>query len=118
MATVPRRWSDFSAVGAPAPAAPRFSPLCCGRSYIGHVGLCLEENNHDEFESSQSRSPWSRVGGCGRARRFRRFRPEPRAGAGRGGAALPMPDVKALVFDTFGTVVDWRNGVARETSVF
>jgi 2-haloacid dehalogenase len=29
-------------------------------------------------------------------------------------AALPMPDVKALVFDTFGTVVDWRNGVARE----
>jgi 2-haloacid dehalogenase len=31
------------------------------------------------------------------------------------GAALPMPDVKALVFDTFGTLVDWRNGVARET---
>ena len=29
-------------------------------------------------------------------------------------AALPMPDVKALVFDTFGTLVDWRNGVARE----
>src|SRR5260370_37420227 len=29
-------------------------------------------------------------------------------------AGLPMPDVKALVFDTFGTVVDWRNGVARE----
>jgi len=26
-----------------------------------------------------------------------------------------MPDVKALVFDTFGTVVDWRNGVARES---
>src|ERR1700730_8625504 len=25
-----------------------------------------------------------------------------------------MPDVKALVFDTFGTVVDWGNGVARE----
>jgi 2-haloacid dehalogenase len=32
----------------------------------------------------------------------------------QGTAALPMPDVKALVFDTFGTVVDWRNGVARE----
>jgi 2-haloacid dehalogenase len=30
------------------------------------------------------------------------------------GAAMPMPEVKALVFDTFGTVVDWRNGVARE----
>jgi 2-haloacid dehalogenase len=30
-------------------------------------------------------------------------------------SALPMPDVKALVFDTFGTVVDWRNGVARES---
>jgi len=29
-------------------------------------------------------------------------------------AGLPMPDVKALVFDTFGTLVDWRNGVARE----
>src|SRR5262249_14486295 len=33
----------------------------------------------------------------------------------QGTAAPPMPDVKALVFDTFGTVVDWRNGVARET---
>jgi len=32
----------------------------------------------------------------------------------QGAAGLPMPDVKALVFDTFGTVVDWRNGVARE----
>src|ERR1700686_3888977 len=29
-------------------------------------------------------------------------------------AGLAMPDVKALVFDTFGTLVDWRNGVARE----
>ena len=29
-------------------------------------------------------------------------------------AGLPMPNVKALVFDTFGTLVDWRNGVARE----
>jgi len=26
----------------------------------------------------------------------------------------PLPQVKALVFDTFGTVIDWRNGVARE----
>ena len=33
----------------------------------------------------------------------------------QGTPALPMPDVKALVFDTFGTVVDWRNGVARES---
>jgi 2-haloacid dehalogenase len=33
----------------------------------------------------------------------------------QGPAQLPMPDVKALVFDTFGTVVDWRNGVARES---
>jgi 2-haloacid dehalogenase len=33
----------------------------------------------------------------------------------QGAASLPMPDVKALVFDTFGTVVDWRNGVARES---
>jgi 2-haloacid dehalogenase len=32
----------------------------------------------------------------------------------QGPAALPMPGVRALVFDTFGTVVDWRNGVARE----
>src|SRR6266566_2638593 len=32
----------------------------------------------------------------------------------QGAAGVPMPDVKALVFDTFGTVVDWRNGVARE----
>ena len=32
----------------------------------------------------------------------------------QGAAGRPMPDVRALVFDTFGTVVDWRNGVARE----
>ena len=34
------------------------------------------------------------------------------AGAQTGGAATPA--VKALVFDTFGTVVDWRSSVARE----
>jgi hypothetical protein len=33
--------------------------------------------------------------------------------AGFRAAGLPKPDVKALVFDTFGTLVDWRNGVAR-----
>jgi 2-haloacid dehalogenase len=38
----------------------------------------------------------------------------PRPVRAQGAAGLPMPDVKALVFDTFGTVVDWRNGVARE----
>ena len=39
----------------------------------------------------------------------------PRRARAQGAAGLPMPDVKALVFDTFGTVVDWRNGVARES---
>jgi 2-haloacid dehalogenase len=39
----------------------------------------------------------------------------PRRARAQGAASLPMPDVKALVFDTFGTVVDWRNGVARES---
>jgi 2-haloacid dehalogenase len=34
--------------------------------------------------------------------------------AGSGGANPPPPSVKALVFDTFGTVVDWRSSVARE----
>jgi len=29
--------------------------------------------------------------------------------------ANPVPEVQALVFDVFGTVVDWRNGVARES---
>ena len=38
----------------------------------------------------------------------------PNRARGQAAAALPMPDVKALVFDTFGTLVDWRNGVARE----
>ena len=28
--------------------------------------------------------------------------------------ASPLPSVKALVFDTFGTVVDWRSSVAKE----
>jgi hypothetical protein len=26
----------------------------------------------------------------------------------------PVPEVQALLFDVFGTVVDWRNGVGRE----
>ena len=29
-------------------------------------------------------------------------------------AANPLPEVRALFFDVFGTLVDWRNGVARE----
>jgi 2-haloacid dehalogenase len=28
--------------------------------------------------------------------------------------SLPFPDVRILAFDVFGTVVDWRSGVARE----
>src|SRR3954451_5035571 len=35
----------------------------------------------------------------------------------RGGTGnLTAVDVRALVFDVFGTVVDWRGGVAREVS--
>src|SRR5277367_5678473 len=29
-----------------------------------------------------------------------------------------LADVQALVFDVFGTVVDWRSGVARESAAF
>ena len=29
-------------------------------------------------------------------------------------AANPVPEVRAMLFDVFGTVVDWRNGVAGE----
>jgi hypothetical protein len=29
-----------------------------------------------------------------------------------------MTQVKALLFDTFGTVVDWRNGIARDAAPF
>jgi 2-haloacid dehalogenase len=36
-------------------------------------------------------------------------------GGSRGSAAPAIP-VKALVFDTFGTVVDWRSSVAREVA--
>jgi 2-haloacid dehalogenase len=31
---------------------------------------------------------------------------------------MPLPNVQALVFDIFGTVVDWREGVAREAAPF
>jgi 2-haloacid dehalogenase len=31
---------------------------------------------------------------------------------------VTLPQVKAFVFDVFGTVVDWRGGVAREADVF
>ncbi len=30
----------------------------------------------------------------------------------------PLPGVRALVFDVFGTIVDWRSGVAREAAPF
>jgi len=33
---------------------------------------------------------------------------------GASAAAKPFPDVKLLVFDTFGTVVDWRSQVIAE----
>jgi 2-haloacid dehalogenase len=36
---------------------------------------------------------------------------------GGAGATAPPLTVKALVFDTFGTVVDWRSSVAREVEV-
>src|SRR3712207_9415043 len=41
----------------------------------------------------------------------RRARPAARRDVGGPGAVV---DVRALVFDVFGTVVDWRGGVARE----
>ena len=31
---------------------------------------------------------------------------------------MAMQGVKALVFDVFGTVVDWRNGIARDATAF
>jgi 2-haloacid dehalogenase len=33
-------------------------------------------------------------------------------------AVMTQADVKAFVFDVFGTLVDWRGGVAREAAVF
>jgi len=33
-------------------------------------------------------------------------------------APEPHPDIRALLFDTFGTVVDWREGIAREVAPF
>jgi 2-haloacid dehalogenase len=37
------------------------------------------------------------------------------AARAQGAAKNPVPEVQALLFDVFGTVVDWRNGVARES---
>jgi 2-haloacid dehalogenase len=34
------------------------------------------------------------------------------------GMAMMLPDVRALVFDVFGTVVDWRSGIARDAALF
>ena len=33
-------------------------------------------------------------------------------------SATPLPSVKALVFDVFGTVVDWRSSIIRELEAF
>jgi 2-haloacid dehalogenase len=38
------------------------------------------------------------------------------SGGARGGAGAPPFAVKALVFDTFGTVVDWRSSVAHDVA--
>src|SRR5581483_11705500 len=38
------------------------------------------------------------------------------AAAGRSRLEAVVPDVKALVFDVFGTVVDWRTSVGREVN--
>ena|SRR5579871_5158370 len=38
--------------------------------------------------------------------------------ASRGSRMPILADVEALVFDVFGTVVDWRGGVAREAAAF
>ena len=32
--------------------------------------------------------------------------------------AIQIPDVSALVFDVFGTVVDWRSSIIRELEAF
>jgi 2-haloacid dehalogenase len=37
------------------------------------------------------------------------------AARAQGAAKNPVPEVQALLFDVFGTVVDWRTGVARES---
>src|SRR5215475_774866 len=36
------------------------------------------------------------------------------AGGATASSGVPVTGVKALVYDVFGTVVDWRNGVARD----
>jgi hypothetical protein len=33
-------------------------------------------------------------------------------------AVIDLSKIKAVVFDTFGTVVDWRSGVARDAAPF
>jgi 2-haloacid dehalogenase len=38
----------------------------------------------------------------------------PSRAAGQAAAVNPLPEVRALFFDVFGTLVDWRSGVARE----
>src|SRR3546814_2205780 len=43
--------------------------------------------------------------------------PAPRAGRKHMTEATAKPSVKALIFDVFGTVVDWRTSVAREMSM-
>ena len=51
-------------------------------------------------------------------------KPKTRKGAKLTGSTLTkadphaFADVQALVFDVFGTVVDWRTGVAREAAPF
>ena len=71
------------------------------------------------------RNPGSRSVRADARRRSRSDPPRGREGLGK---AMSMPsrkdnmqafaDVQALVFDVFGTVVDWRSGVAREMAAF
>src|SRR5262245_12158002 len=107
--------------------------LCCGRRHDGFDEFSapnpvLHATRFTELSPSVIGSPIQTLAGTGRDA----MTPCNRSVVLRAGAALavagaellrtsrtraqgnPLPDVQALLFDVFGTVVDWRNGVARE----
>jgi 2-haloacid dehalogenase len=102
LAQVATRQANFTAIFRPAQERP---------AYSGAVNFNKEEEGMVDSSRRNLIRRGTALAATGALAAAGFFTPS-RARAQ--GASVPMPEVKALVFDTFGTVVDWRNGVARE----
>src|SRR5215470_5487970 len=87
MGSVPRRWHDMIRQRSQGEESREDAMMILNRRTLLQVGAALASSGTGFLKTSRV---WAQ------------------------GSTNPVPEVKALFFDVFGTVVDWRNGVARE----